>query len=74
MPTKHTSHTLLNTSGVKAWRPDGPTQGRCLWEYHDVWRWNNVTDKAVPLRENYFRQHPDTGHKVTDHLPVNDIS
>ncbi|KJA23943.1 glycoside hydrolase family 5 protein [Hypholoma sublateritium FD-334 SS-4] len=64
MPTKHTSHTLLNTSKTKAWRPDGPTQGRCLWEYHDVWRWNNVTDKAVPLRENYFRQHPDSGRKI----------
>ncbi|CAA7263297.1 unnamed protein product [Cyclocybe aegerita] len=64
MPTKHTSHTLLNTSKTKAWRPDGPTQGRCLWEYHDVWRWNTTTDKAVVLRENYFRQHPDTGKKI----------
>ncbi|KDR76952.1 hypothetical protein GALMADRAFT_246095 [Galerina marginata CBS 339.88] len=64
MPTKLTSHTMLNTLGVKAWRPDGPTLGRCLWEYHDVWRWDNTTDKAVVLRENYFRQHPDTGKKV----------
>ncbi|KAF8953065.1 glycoside hydrolase family 5 protein [Flammula alnicola] len=64
MPTKHTSHTLLNTSKTKAWRPDGPTQGRCLWEYHDVWRWNDVTDQAVVLREHYFSQNPDTGHKI----------
>ena len=35
-----------------------------MWEYHDVWRWNEVTDKAVPLRENYFRLHPGTGEKV----------
>ncbi|PPQ71478.1 hypothetical protein CVT25_013388 [Psilocybe cyanescens] len=64
MPTKLTSYTTLNTAKVKAWRPDGPTQGRCLWEYHDVWRWNKVTDNAVVLRENYFRQHPDTGSKI----------
>ncbi|KAF8909720.1 glycoside hydrolase family 5 protein [Gymnopilus junonius] len=61
---KLTSYTMLNTSRVKAWRPDGPTEGRCLWEYHDVWRWDTVSDKAVVLRENYFRQHPDTGKKV----------
>ncbi|KIJ91723.1 glycoside hydrolase family 5 protein [Laccaria amethystina LaAM-08-1] len=30
MPTKMTSTTLLNTSKRKAWRPDGPTNGRCL--------------------------------------------
>ncbi|PPQ89778.1 hypothetical protein CVT25_008064 [Psilocybe cyanescens] len=64
MPTKLTSYTTLNTAKVKAWRPDGPTQGRCLWEYHDVWRWNEVTDKAVVLRKSYFRQHPDTGAKI----------
>lgn len=55
---------MLNTSGVKAWRPDGPTQGRCLWEYHDVWRWDTTSNQAVILRENYFRRHPETGEKV----------
>ncbi|KAF8152913.1 glycoside hydrolase family 5 protein [Crassisporium funariophilum] len=64
MPTKHTSHTLLNTSKTKAWRPDGPTQGRCLWEFHDVWRWNTTSDKAVVLREQYFNQNPNTGKEV----------
>ena len=64
MPTKRTSHTLLNTTKTKAWRPDGPTQGRCLWEFHDVWRWNTVTDQAVILRGNYFTKHPDTGKKI----------
>ena len=64
MPTKITSRTLLNTTKTKAWRPDGPTQGRCLWEYHDVWRWNTVTDQAVILRESYFTRHPDTGEKI----------
>ena len=64
MPTKLTTHTLLNTTNTKAWRPDGPTQGRCLWEYHDVWRWNTVTNQAVVLRENYFFIHLDTGKKI----------
>ena len=64
MPTKHTAHTLLNTSKTKVWRSDGPTQGRCIWEYHDVWRWSNSLNKAVALRENYFRQSPETGGKV----------
>ena len=64
MPTKHTAHTLLNTSKTKVWLSDGPTQGRCIWEYHDVWRWSDTSNKAVALRENYFRQHPKTGGKV----------
>ena len=64
MPTKHTAHTLLNASKTKVWRPDGPTQGRCIWEYHDVWRWSDASNKAVALRENYFRQNPETGGKV----------
>ncbi|KAF8802038.1 glycoside hydrolase [Phlegmacium glaucopus] len=70
MPTKHTSHTLLNTTKTKTWRPDGPTQGRCLWEHHDVWRWNTVTDQAVILRENYFSKasSPDV-HVFLEPLP-----
>lgn len=64
MPTRLTHHTLLNEKGSKAWALDGPTQGRCVWEYHDVWRWSKATNKPVILRENYFRQHPDTGKKV----------
>ncbi|PPQ65139.1 hypothetical protein CVT24_003229 [Panaeolus cyanescens] len=64
MPTRHTSTTLLNTAKVKAWRQDGPTSGRCLWEYHDVWRWSNKSNKAVSLREHYFSVHPDTGKQV----------
>jgi hypothetical protein len=64
VPTKLTHYTLLNKKGVKAWTPEGPTQGRCIWEYHDVWRWSNTTDKPVILRENYFRRDPDTGKEV----------
>ena len=64
MPTKLTTHTLLNTTKTKAWRSDRPTQGRCLWEYHDVWRWNTVTDQVVVLRENYFSRYSDTGKKI----------
>ncbi|KAF9531115.1 cytoplasmic protein [Crepidotus variabilis] len=64
VPTKRTHSTLINTAGVKAWRPDGPTGGRCVWEYHDVWRWSNASNKAVSLRENYFRMHPDSGKEI----------
>lgn len=65
VPTKLTHYTLLNKKGVKAWAPDGPTQGRCIWEYHDLWRWSSTTDKPVILRENYFKRHPDTGKEVS---------
>ena len=64
MPTKLTSYTILNTKKVKAWHPDGPMQGRCLWEYHDVWHWNIETNQAVILHEDYFSKHPDAGKKL----------
>ncbi|KIJ98592.1 glycoside hydrolase family 5 protein [Laccaria amethystina LaAM-08-1] len=64
MPTKKTSTTLLNTSKRKAWRPDGPSNGRCLWELHHVWGWDNVKDQPVVLQENYFSKNPVTGKKV----------
>jgi len=70
VPTKLTHYTLLNSKGVKAWVPEGPTKGHCVWEYHDVWRWSKTTDKPVVLRENYFRKHPDTGKEVS--LPFYD--
>lgn len=63
-PTRHTSHTLLNTGRKKVWREDGPTNGRCLWELHDVWRWSEKKQEAVVLREHYFDRHPSTGKKV----------
>ena len=65
MPTKKTSTTLLNTSKRTAWRPDGPTNGRCLWELHHVWGWDNVKDQSVVLQENYFSKIPITGRKVS---------
>jgi len=65
MPTKLTHYTLLNPKGVMAWKTDGPTQGRCVWDYHDVWRWSKAEDKAVVLRENYFRIHPESGGEVS---------
>jgi hypothetical protein len=64
MPTRLTSHEILNPDGVKAWRADGPTGGRCLWEMHDVWRWDETKNTGVVLRENYFVQDPMTGKKV----------
>jgi len=65
MPTKLTHYTLLNPEGVTAWKTDGPTQGRCVWDYHDVWRWSKTGDKAVVLRENYFRHRPESGEEVS---------
>jgi hypothetical protein len=63
-PTKRTGQILLNEDREKAWRPDGPTQGRCLWEMHDVWGWDLQKDEGVVLRENYFTTDPQTGAKV----------
>jgi hypothetical protein len=65
MPTSLTSHRVLNPGGRKAWRADGPTGGRCLWEMHEVWGWDDGKKKGVVLRENYFVKHPMTGQKVS---------
>ncbi|KAG6330398.1 hypothetical protein ID866_8691 [Astraeus odoratus] len=64
MPTRRTSHSVLNSASRKAWRVDGPTAGRCVWELHGVWGWDNVKNEGVVLRENYFVKDPMTGRKV----------
>ncbi|KAF7319648.1 Glycoside hydrolase family 5 protein [Mycena chlorophos] len=64
MPTKKTSAAVLNTKGRKAWRPDGPSLGECIWAMHGVWGWDKNKDAAVVLRENYFTRHPATGKAV----------
>jgi len=64
MPTRLTSHSLLNPNGRKAWREDGPTRGKCLWEIHNVWGWDSKKKEGVVLRENYFVKDPMTGRKV----------
>ncbi|ESK91213.1 glycoside hydrolase family 5 protein [Moniliophthora roreri MCA 2997] len=64
MPTRKTGQATLNTEGRKVWRPDGPTQGKCIWEMHGVWGWCKNKDEAVMLRENYFVKHPMTGAKI----------
>lgn len=66
MPTRKTGSAVLNAEGRSAWRPDGPSQGRCIWEMHGIWGWDNNKDEAVILRENYFVKHPMTGNKVHD--------
>ena len=63
-PTRHTSHSVLNSASRKAWRSDGPTQGICVWEMHDVWGWDKNKKEGVVLRENYFVKDPRTGRKV----------
>ncbi|OBZ77054.1 hypothetical protein A0H81_02987 [Grifola frondosa] len=65
VPTAFQSFMLmLNTARQRAWREDGPTQGRCLWEMHGVWGWDEKKDEGVVLRESYFKKHPMTGRKV----------
>ena len=70
MPTRLTSHKVLNPKGVSAWRTDGPTGGRCLWEMHGVWGWDTSKKCGVVLRENYFRQDPITGKDVSCAEPL----
>ncbi|KAH7907809.1 glycoside hydrolase family 5 protein [Hygrophoropsis aurantiaca] len=64
MPTRKTSSSILNTDGRKAWRPDGPTGGKCIWEMHGVWGWDLSKQEGVVLRENYFSKNPTTGKKI----------
>ncbi|SJL04818.1 uncharacterized protein ARMOST_08189 [Armillaria ostoyae] len=64
MPTRKTSSAVLNTEGEKVWRPDGPSQGQCIWEMHGVWGWDVNKKEAVILRQNYFVKHPMTGQKI----------
>ncbi|KAJ7206511.1 glycoside hydrolase [Mycena pura] len=64
MPTSKTSEAVLNINRRKAWRPDGPTLGECVWAMHGVWGWDRNKDVAVVLRENYFVKHPLTGEKI----------
>ncbi|KAI6015142.1 glycoside hydrolase family 5 protein [Pisolithus orientalis] len=64
MPTRKTSHSVLNAASRKAWRVDGPTEGRCVWELHGVWGWDKIRNEGVVLRENYFVKDPMTGRKV----------
>ncbi|KAF8750383.1 Cellulase (glycosyl hydrolase family 5) [Rhizoctonia solani] len=51
----------------KAWRENGPTQGKCIWEMHGVWGWDIKKSEPVPLREGYFKKNPDTGEDVEWH-------
>ncbi|GLB39573.1 putative cellulase (glycosyl hydrolase family 5) [Lyophyllum shimeji] len=64
MPTRKTSHSVLNPAGRKVWRPDGPSGGKCIWEMHDVWGWDVVKNEGVVLREHYFMKNPVTGKKI----------
>ena len=64
MPTRVTSHNVLNSDKRPAWRLDGPTQGKCVWEMHGVWGWDRAKSEGVVLRENYFAKHPVSGRKV----------
>jgi|SRR6266850_1495228 len=64
MPTKCTGQELLNPQGRKAWREDGPTGGRDLWEMHGVWEWDSAKNAGAVLRETYFVNDPTTGRKV----------
>ncbi|KAF9804686.1 hypothetical protein IEO21_09289 [Rhodonia placenta] len=64
VPTRLTGKAVLNTARQKAWREDGPTGGRCLWEMHGVWGWDLKKNEGVVLRESYFKKHPMTGKTI----------
>jgi hypothetical protein len=66
-PTRRTAYNVLNPMGRKAWRKDGPTDGKCVWEMHGVWGYDLIKKEGVVLRENYFVKHPMTGKKVTSY-------
>ncbi|KAL5636350.1 hypothetical protein ACGC1H_004983 [Rhizoctonia solani] len=66
-PTRIGKHVLRNEQGGRAWRADGPTQGKCVWEMHGVWGWDIKKREPVPLREHYFERHPDTSAKIEWH-------
>ena len=63
-PTRRTAYNVLNPMGRKAWRKDGPTNEKCVWEMHGVWGYDVLKKEGVVLRENYFVKHPMTGKKV----------
>jgi len=62
MPTR--CNELLNPQGCKAWREDGPTGGRALWEMHGVWEWDSTKHAGTVLSETYFVNDLVTGRKV----------
>lgn len=64
MPTKQTSTVTLNPNGRKVWDPSGITGGKCIWELHGVWGWDERKNEGIVLRENYFKKHPLTGKAV----------
>ncbi|OSC99248.1 glycoside hydrolase family 5 protein [Trametes coccinea BRFM310] len=64
LPTRMTSQRVINTAGQKAWQEDGPTGGKCLWEIHGVWGWDQKKNEGVVLRENYFKRDPNTGREI----------
>ena len=52
------------------WREDGPTNGKCPWEMHDVWGWDVKKNEGVVLRENYFARHPESNKSVSYSCPI----
>ena len=70
IPTRRTAYNVLNPMGRKAWRKDGPTDGKCVWEMHGVWGYDVLKKEGVVLRENYFVKHPMTGKKVAVSPPT----
>ncbi|KAK7442010.1 hypothetical protein VKT23_016287 [Stygiomarasmius scandens] len=64
LPTRNTGRAILNQEKRSCWKPDGPTEGKCLWEMHGVWGWDRNKNEAVVLRESYFKKHPMTGKEI----------
>lgn len=68
LPTRVSRRIKRNEENESVWRATGPTQGRCIWEMHGVWDWDEGNRVAVALRENYFKIHPITHRPVRWHL------
>lgn len=56
-PTRVSHYKTVNTNRSRAWR-----KGKsCIWREHNVWDWNEKSQKAVALQHRYFEKDPRTG-------------
>lgn len=53
-PTRLSGRETLNKDGVRVWRADGPSAGKCPWEREGVWSYSSDRGRPVALQEDYF--------------------
>ncbi|CAL1708345.1 unnamed protein product [Somion occarium] len=65
IPHAYSTHVLRYAQyHWSVWREDGVTEGKCIWEMHGIWGWDEQKKEGVVLRENYFKKHPLTGKPI----------